>query len=362
MAALWAIIKASFKGILVHPGAIFFSILFPVIFVLIFGAFGTGSQVRFRVALSPGSDTANVFFQYLKNNEAIRIVSYQDSAVQRKDLLKGTLTGVLYVEEAKDSLRQIFYKLYIRSTTASMNTLGALMQVLDYSRLQFESAVSASRQQIVVIEPPQVEQVRKYRQIDFILPGQLGFSILFSTLFGIAFTFYTLREQLVLKRFYVTPVKKINILVGIGISRLFFQLLSVVVLLLFGHLVLHFTLQNGLLTFLQIIGLTVLMLFFLLAVGLIFSSLARSDTSIPLMINLFGFPQMLLSGTFFPIEVFPKWLQAACRVLPLTQYNEAARKISFEGQTIFACGKELGILAVWMIAAYAILFRVMKWE
>ena len=107
---------------------------------------------------------------------------------------------------------------------------------------------------------------------------------------------------------------------------------------------------------------TIIMLFLLMGVGLIFSSIAKSDTSIPLLINLFGFPQMMLSGTFFPIEVFPKWLQEICRVLPLTQYNNAIRKISFEGMSIIDCWKEIGILGIWMAITYIIAARVIKWE
>lgn len=104
------------------------------------------------------------------------------------------------------------------------------------------------------------------------------------------------------------------------------------------------------------------MLFLLMGVGLIFSSIAKSDTSIPLLINLFGFPQMMLSGTFFPIEVFPTWLQGICRTLPLTQYNNAIRKISFEGLHIIDCWKEIGILGIWMVITYAIAVKVLKWE
>ncbi len=104
------------------------------------------------------------------------------------------------------------------------------------------------------------------------------------------------------------------------------------------------------------------MLFLLMGVGLIFSSIVKSDTSIPLLINLFGFPQMMLSGTFFTIEVFPKWLQEVCRVLPLTQYNDAVRKISFEGLSILDCGREIGILAIWMVFIYFIAGKVIKWE
>lgn len=360
--ALWAITKASFKAIFSNPSAIIFSILFPIIFILIFGAFGSGGATTYRIALAEGCDTTNAFFKYLENNPVIRIQNYPDSESLNKDLIRGRLTAILDIREVSDPGNASRYIVHTSSTTASNNTLYAFNQVLDYLKLKFEADMSPQKSNLVTVEKPVVEEVRKYRQIDFILPGQLGFSILFSTLFGIAFTFFGLREQLVLKRFYASPVSRINILLGIGMSRLFFQLLSVVILIGFGYSFLHFTLQNGFITFLEMVIFTIIMLFLLMGVGLIFSSIVKSDTSIPLLINLFGFPQMLLSGTFFTIEVFPKWLQNICRFLPLTQFNDAIRKISFEGLHIYDCGEQLAILAGWMILIYIILVRVLRWE
>lgn len=360
--ALWAITRASFKAIFAHPSAIVFSVLFPIIFVLIFGAFGRGGAPVYRIAIAEGCDTTNVFFQSLKLNPQLRIINYPDTIARNKELLKGRLSGVVCVKETKDSAGISRFSVDINSTSASNNTIEALKGELQFEAIKYELRESGSTMDHVRIGDPKIEEVRPYRQIDFVLPGQLGFSILFSTLFGVAFTFYGLREQLVLKRFYATPVKKINILAGIGVSRLFFQLLSVIVLLLFGHFALNFTLQHGVVTFFEIIAVTIVMLFLLMGVGLIFSSIVKTDSAIPLLINLFGFPQMMLSGTFFPIEVFPKWLQEICRVLPLTQYNDAVRKISFEGQHITDCAKQFGILGIWMIITYFILVRVLKWE
>lgn len=360
--ALWAITKASFKAIFSNPSAIIFSVLFPIIFILIFGAFGSGGPSTYRVAINAGSDTSNAFYLQLKNVPGIRVMSYPDSAALNKDLLKGRLTAVISIREYKDSTGADRYVIASRSTTASGNSIGPLRQLLHYHKLLYEKQVSGNMSELVTIPDTEIREVRKYRQIDFILPGQLGFSILFSTLFGIAFTFFGLKEQLVLKRFYASPVNRMNILVGIGLSRLFFQMMNVVVLIGFGHYFLNFTLQHGLLTFFEIMVMTMIMLLLLMGVGFIFSSTAKSDTSIPLLINLFGFPQMMLSGTFFPIEVFPKWLQEICRVLPLTQYNDAVRKISFEGMSILECGREIGILGIWMVLVYLIAAKVIKWE
>jgi len=360
--ALWAITRASFTAIFANPSAIIFSILFPIIFTLIFGAFGNEGGVSYKIALTPGSDTTQGFYTGLKKIPGVKIIEYADTVLRNKELSKGRLTAIIDIQNRPDSADRPHYTIRVMSTTASSNTVYSFVAALDLVRLQLEKMLNENSENFVEIKDLEIAKVQKYRPIDFILPGQLGFSILFSTLFGIAFAFFGLREQLVLKRFYASPVNRINILLGIGMSRLFFQLLSVVVLILFGHFVLNFTLQHGVITFIEIIAITILMLFLLMGVGLIFSSMAKSDASIPLLINLFGFPQMMLSGTFFPIEVFPGWLQEICKVLPLTQYNTAIRKISFEGLGIMDCLKEIGILGIWMAVIYLIASKVLKWE
>jgi len=359
--ALWAITKASFLGIFSNPMSLVFSLLFPIIFILIFGAFGNRDISPQPIAIRPGADTANAVFDSLKTNRFVRIVRYADTLEMHDDLVKGRLTGIINMLPVPDTASGRRYLINVKSSSASGSGLYLFLQSLENLVLKAATAGNASPGQRYIIQPEIIEG-KKYRQIDFILPGQLGFSILFSTLFGIAFTFYSLREQLVLKRFYASPVNRINILVGIGISRLFFQIVNIVVLILFGYFFLHFGLQHGVITFMELLVLSMIMLFLLMGVGLIFGSTAKSDASLPLVINLFGFPQMLLSGTFFPITVFPQWMQDICYFLPLTQFNDAVRKISFEGLHLFDTWREVGILGIWILIIYIILVRVIRWE
>jgi ABC-2 type transport system permease protein len=358
--AFWAITKASFIAIFKQPIAIFFSLLFPIIFILIFGAFGRGGFTAHRISIAPGSDTTNILYDSIRNSPFIRVIYYADTIEMKEELERGRLTAIINIKTSPDSSGPKYF-INVRSTSASVNNLNLFLQTLQNITLIIERSITTDKFERFTVRP-EVYEVRRYRQIDFILPGQLGFSILFSTLFGIAFTFFNLRETLVLKRFYASPVRRLNILTGIGMSRLFFQLLNVIVLVGIGYFFMNFTLQHGILTFFEILLMTVIMLFLLMGVGLIFSSIVKSDAAIPLLINLFGFPQMLLSGTFFTIEVFPKWLQPLCKALPLTQYNDAIRKISFEGLHLNNCWREIGILGIWIVITYIILMRVLKWE
>ncbi len=365
--ALWAITKASFRAIFRNPSAIVFSILFTIIFIIIFGSFGEGGPGRSKIAFVPGTDTTSDLYDSIVHSPLIKVISYQtpkgtiDTAKMRQDLEKGSLDAKVELREYKDSSGQPHYIIHFTSTTASGGAIATLKQTFDNLSFKMErqlAGVQFNHFQIV----PDIYEVRPYHTIDFILPGQLGFSVLFSTLFGIAFTFYNLRETLVLKRFYASPVRRINILLGVGASRLFFQLINVIVLIVFGHFFMHFTLLKGFDTFLEMMIMTIYMLFILMGVGLIFSSIVKTDTSIPLLINLFGFPQMLLSGTFFSIDVFPKWMHPFCEALPLTQFNDAMRKISFEGAHLTDCWKQIGILGIWAIVIYIVAVRVFKWE
>lgn len=360
--ALVSIMKASFRAILGNPSAIVFSLGFPIIFVLIFSAFGSGKGAEYKVTIHPLSDTLNSFYQALRKDPSIKIIHYTDSTSLQQDLLEGKLTGTLLIKKTKDSLQAEQLSLQLFSTTASSMTTGPFLRILDYVRLKTLHGEEPQERALLRMEPPVITEVRPYQPIDFVLPGQLGFSILFSTLFGIAFTFYGLREQLVLKRFFATPVRRINILIGIGVSRISFQLLTVLVLLLFGHWVLDFTLQNGAYTVLAILSMTLLMLFLLMGVALVISSIAKTDSNIPLLINLFGLPQLLLSGTFFSVDVFPSWMQNVCEVLPLKQFNDAVRKISFEGHSFFDCGKELLIMTLWIAVVYWLATKLLRWE
>lgn len=355
--ALAAITKASLKAILKNPGAIFFSLVFPLVFVWIFGSLGNNTMVKYKVAISQNTDTSNAMYTAIAYSPIIEVKRFANEFEQKQELEKGKLTAIIKINVTTDSLKQQHCKVQLTSTNASAPELNMLMILLENIASKLYPNVS---------NPVQITkkmyEVRSYQSIDFVLPGQIGFSILFSTLFGIAFTFYNLREQLVLKRFYASPVNRLSILVGIGVSRLLFQLLNVIVLIIVGKIFLGFTLAHGFITFIEIIALSVLMLMTLMGVGLIFSSIAKTDSMIPLLINLFALPQILLSGTFFSINVFPTWMQTACNFLPLTHFNSAMRKISFEGAGMIDCWQNFLVIGIWAIVIYCIVYKIFKWE
>jgi ABC-2 type transport system permease protein len=207
-----------------------------------------------------------------------------------------------------------------------------------------------------------VSQVREYKTIDFILPGQLSFSLLASGVFGTAFVFFNLRQTLVLKRFFATPVRKGIIVISEGIARMLFQLIGAIIIITIGHFAFGFTLYNGVFTFLEMLVVCSLGLLVFMGFGFIISGIAKSESAIPPFSNLITLPQFLLAGTFFSIDNFPKWLQPVCRALPLTYLNDALRKMAYEGANFWEVRIDLLVLMLWGVVIYTIAGRAFKWE
>ena len=359
--AMLAITKASFISIFRSPSAVVFSIAFPLIFILVFGFIGGGSRVSLKISFNKQSDTTNAIYQALKNVSGITVVREDEKKVQ-EDLEKGRLDGVVTIQ--KNQAASPAYSINIKTSEAvNPQNTKVLESILT-------SIISGIDKKIYPVTPTiatinqNIEQVkgRTYRTIDFILPGQLGFSLLSAGVFGVAFLFFNLRQTLVLKRFFATPISRSYIVLGEGLSRILFQLITSIIILLAGHFIFKFTLVHGVITFLELLVLSFLGLMVFMGFGFIVSGLSVSESSIPPLANLITLPQFLLSGTFFSIEAFPSWLQPICRVLPLTHLNNAMRNVAFEGAHLTDCGTEIGILLLWGAAAYLIAVKVFRWE
>jgi ABC-2 type transport system permease protein len=359
--AMLAITKASLRAISRSPSAIVFSIFFPLIFIVVFGFIGSGGGPVYRLVIHPQSDTTNALLDSLRQIPNIKFVSINDSAELESELIKGRITGVLGIERVPFNKINYEYAVHFLSTTASSDKIFTFLPLLEniinkIDKVRFQNQASFGWVN------PQIRTVRKYRTIDFILPGQLGFSLLSAGVFGVAFLFFSLRQQLVLKRFNATPVRRSYIVLGEGLSRVIFQLLTAVIIVGLGYFVFNFTLIHGWLTFLEIMVLSFIALLVFMGFGFIVSGVAKNESSIPPFANIITLPQFLLAGTFFSIDVFPAWLQPISRSLPLTYFNDAMRKISFEGAHLNDCWPQIAILLAWGIVAYAVAIKVFRWE
>ncbi len=362
--AMLAITRASLRGIFRSPSAVIFSFVFPFIFILVFGFIGNNAGAPvYKIALDKNADTSNALFDSIKSSSRIRIVSFADEKELRSSLIKGRIAGILNIQKTGSSMPAYTYS--IKSTSASNDKWPQVLPLINNIDNKISNERYSSRPNFAIPNFKQerdIEQVREYKTIDFILPGQLGFSLLSAGVFGVAFMFFSLRNTLVLKRFFATPISRTYIVLGEGLARVLFQLLTAVVIILCGYLLFGFTLVHGAATFFSMLLLSFLGLIVFMGFGFIVSGLAKSESTIPPLANMITLPQFLISGTFFSIDNFPKWLQPISRIMPLTHLNNAMRAVAFEGESLWGVKTEIAILIVWGIVVYAAAVKIFKWE
>jgi len=374
--ATLSIAKAAFRSITRSPSSVVFSLAFPLIFILVFGFIG-GGGVSVDVGVAPTCDTANEIYKALEKSTVIKFVKGVKRADLDKDLSKGNLDAVIDIRKNNNgwtiypplsALGKAKSAFEINVQYANASSKGPIFKslltnILTEGNDVFYKALTGGKEMPSYAEVKEtIVKGREYKTIDFILPGQLGFSLLSTGVFGTAFVFLSLRITLVIKRFFATPVQRYSIVLGEAIARISFSLIGALFIILIGHFAFGFTLIHGAVTVINMLLLSILGVIVFMGFGFVVSGIAKNESSVPPIANIITLPQFLLSGTFFSINVFPSWLQPISRALPLTYLNDALRKVAFEGAGLFDVGNQILILLIWGVVVYALAVKLFKWE
>ena len=359
--AAYALAKASLVAMLRSPTSVVFSLLFPVIFIVVFGSMVDNSIVQLKIITAPGCDTANPVYKAISNVSNITIDTNSNVDDATTALQKGRLTAILDIRKIITATPFPKYDIYITSSASSSNQNALLQTLLKNVIASINEKVFPANPSIASIHNKELPG-RVYRQIDFILPGQLGFSLLMAGVFGSSFLLFNLRQSLVLKRMAATPINRAHLILGEMLSRLFFHVISFIIMVALGYFVFHFTLVNGFYTFLEMLFFSLFGLVIFMGIGFIISGMIQNESSIAPVANTLTLPQILLCGLFFPIENYPHWLQSFCNILPLTFFVDGLRKIAFEGSHIWQLPLQLTGLIIWGFIISFISIKVFKWE
>ena len=249
--AMWAVTKASLKATFRSPQSVFFSLFFPIVLIWIFGALGSGNGTpSVDVAYEKSGDTTNQVYRFLRHNPLLHFVDNNKRDIT-DDLKKGKITAILNVVPSKGDTSSA-YSVNVLTSSAGQKDLGLLHSIIQNVSDSLEHLVHPKEKSVVSITQKMMPG-REYKTIDFFLPGMIGFALIGSAVFGIAFLFYSLRDTLVLKRMYSTPIQRQYIILGESISKVIFNLLTVVVLIAFGHYIYGFYLAHGWITFIDML-------------------------------------------------------------------------------------------------------------
>src|SRR6186713_1225397 len=106
--AMWAIAKAALRAIFKSPQAIFFSLFFPIVLIMVFGALGGGGGgVSIDVGFDSKTDTANRVYEKIKASSMFDVAKGTPADLEDR-LKKGRITALIQIRpKSKDSTGQV---------------------------------------------------------------------------------------------------------------------------------------------------------------------------------------------------------------------------------------------------------------
>ena len=345
--------------------AIFFGILFPLIFLGVFGAIsgGGGKDVSFRVAIinNSSSSFATNFSKELSASKVFKVDKKLTTLQAARDSMsKSQLDAAIVLPPDFGAIKNGQYPTGQAEVIYTQNNASAGQTLTSALQEQFKG-INAG----LVKAPVPFSAVGKQTNeksltnFDYTFAGLLGFAIIGIGIFGPVNVFPELKKQGILRRLHTTPLKVWQYFVSTMVSQAIIGLVSLAVMFVFAMVIFHLKVVGN---YFEIVPFLVFGIMLILGIGLAIGGWAKNERQAAPLSNIVVFPMMFLSGTFFPRFLMPEWLQKVSNYLPLTPVIDGIRLLTTEGKHLVDLGPQLGLMAVWLIVIYVIAFRVFRWE
>ncbi|WP_300464257.1 ABC transporter permease [Desulfobacula sp.] len=343
---MWALFVARNFEFIRDRAGFGWNILFPFLIVAGFGVmFSSDSRSEFKVGVFPVVPDQMVVTdleipERLKTYDYIKIVPFEtyDAAVDK--LLHHKIDMLL-----KNSGPKLHY--WINASSPK----GAVLE-----KVVKESVISED----MFAERMVKQQVKgkQIRYIDWLFPGILGMNIMFSSLFGVGYVIVRYRRSGVLKRLKATPVTAFEYLTAQLASRVWIMLCTSFLVWFGCDLLFDFQMEGSYLDAAVIFLAGTLCL---VSLGLILACRGTNEELTNGIINFICWPMMFLSEVWFSLEGASEWVKSIARVLPLTHFLSAVRKIVNDGATLADVSSELAILLVMSVVFLTIGSLLFSW-
>lgn len=349
MSSFLAMLIANIKMSLRNKQAMFWNLMFPAIFIVLFGSIWgndnfsnfhvgvTGADTPLRAAMVDAMGSSDAFkvhegdqtgeLQALENNDRVLVLSFPEQDGAPIEMYSADRPGDINSQVAISATRSVM-----------MEVLGAGVGV------QIEEIqVSAASAEF----------------IDWFMPGIIAMSLMNTGIIGISTAFVTFREKGILRRIKVTPFPLWKFLSARVLGAMIVGLLSTFVLIGLGMVLFGATVEGN---WLLVIAMIILVSTSMLSIGAAIAAIARNVESAAGMANMITFPMMFLSGVFFAVNTMPDWMQPIMAVMPLKYGVEALREPMLYGNGLDAIWSQILILIAISVAAVAVAVKFFKWD
>jgi ABC-2 type transport system permease protein len=370
-----AIAKTDFLGIVRNKTAIFFTLLFPLFFIIIigftFGQSGTEDMSRISIGVVNldgelvavnGTDSFNstigdMLVQGLENVNftVTEYGEYGDRdtngtaayAISRGDIdailvIPANFTETLTFQYSDNLDIPVATKSHLELYVDPTDTTGALITqqsvlgfisgfIKEYQNIAIEQVMPDMKSYVEVLADPITISVSEaevteaeLKWIDYMVPGTLGLVLIWSGLNHASRTIATERTKGTFQRMIIAPVSPTVVLLGKLISALAIVYMSAFIMLLSGVLLFQANLYWDIPVMILAIFLGALSA---IGIGLIISSFAKNEEAADSISVIISVPLQFFIGAFFPLSIMPEAAQAFGNALPFTKLVNAMQDV-----------------------------------
>jgi ABC-2 type transport system permease protein len=351
---------ANIKSFTRDRAALFWTLAFPLIFVILFGSIFSG-----------GNRAWTIGFVDLDQTPASAALETALGSIPDVKLVEGTETDLLARMKKGEVSPVIVVPSGYAETIAAKRAPAAVTVYTDPT----QSAADAQTRQLVGFvlsavnqaatgQPPAVEptfqpvQTNELTFISYLVPSILGMSLMQVGIFA-AVPLVADRQKLILKRLQATPLRRWQLVGSNVLMRLLIAVVQTAIIVGVGSAAYHVQIAGS---WLLIGALVLLGSVTFIALGYVIASFAPTEEAANGMTSVIQFPLMFLSGTFFPIDAMPDALKTVARALPLTYLGDALRQVMVDGTPFSPLWVCFAVLAGWLVVCFGIAARFFRWQ
>src|SRR5580704_3761869 len=197
-------------------------------------------------------------------------------------------------------------------------------------------------------------------ELDIIVPGIAGMSVMSTTFTALAYNLTFLREQGVLKRMRGTPLPSGVFLGGLALNAVTNAAIQIGIVVLAGRLFfgLGWPADGVQLVLFAVVGVVCFA-----ALGVALSHAIPNFEAAPAVVNAVFVPAILISGVFFDVKHVPSFLRDIAQALPLVHLIDGlgGGLVAHHGG-ISSHVTALWVLALWAVAGTVLAVRGFSWE
>lgn len=351
MSAFRSLAIAMLKGYVRDKQAVFFSVFFPLMFLVLFGGVFS-NQGQSKISLVEVGQVAVIDDLPSQARSAFDdsfdVQKSGDLAAAIQKVRDGDVT--LAVEQHGDRVIAHYSEADQVRSAVAQGTLQSFIQAANVQASGKPPTFSYAGQRV---------EDKSLNTIQFITPGLLGWAIATSATFGAAATLVGWRTTKLLRRIRLSPVSTRSVVSArIGVT----MLIALGQMAIFiGLAVAAFGLKlDG--SWYMAIPLLICGTLSFMSLGLLAGSISKTVEGATSLANIFVLPMAFLSGSFFPLDGAPKWLDVTSHLLPLRHLNDAMLDVLVRGKGPGSAVIPMLILLGFTAAILAISSRFFSWE